>query len=275
MDKQADVPAQIAKEHREDEAAVKAGLPKLDHEWNPNPASWGPAALFNGMVAPATPLGIKGVIWYQGESNSRLTFAPMYARLFPALITDWRAQWHQGNFPFVFVQISAFNSNPTESWPTIREAQFRTLSLTNTAMAVTIDIGNPTNVHPANKQAVGARLALAARALAYGEHVEYAGPLFRQAAPDEQGMRIWFDHAADGLMSKEGPLTGFEIAGPDRHFVKAAARIDGSTVVATSPQVPAPAYVRYGWENAPVVNLVNSTGLPASPFTSEVVIPAP
>jgi len=273
MDKQADVPAQIAKEHREDEAAVKAGLPKPDHVWNPNPASWGPAALFNGMVAPATPFGIKGVIWYQGESNSRLTFAPMYARLFPALINDWRAQWHEGNFPFLFVQISAFNSNPTESWPTIREAQLRTLSLTNTAMVVTIDIGNPTNVHPANKQAVGARLALAARALAYGEHVEYSGPIFRQAASDQQTMRIWFDHAA-GLVSKDGPLTGFEIAGSDRHFAKAAARIEGNTVVVTSPEVPAPAYVRYGWENAPVVNLFNADGLPASPFTSEVVIPA-
>jgi sialate O-acetylesterase len=269
MDSQADVPAVIAKEHREDEAAAKAGLPKPNHVWNPNPASWGPAALFNGMVAPATPFGIKGVIWYQGESNSRQGFAPMYARLFPALIADWRAQWHQGDFPFLFVQISSFTSNATESWPTIREAQRRTLSLTNTAMAVTIDIGDPDNVHPANKQTVGARLALAARALAYAEPLEYSGPLFRQAAPDEQGMRIWFDHAADGLLARDGALQGFEIAGVDHRFVKAAARIDGNTVVVTSPQVAAPAYVRYGWENAPVVNLYNSTGLPASPFTSE------
>jgi sialate O-acetylesterase len=268
MDQQADVPAVIAKEHREDEAAKKAGLPAPKHVWNPNPASWGPAALFNGMVAPATPFGIKGVIWYQGESNSRLAFAPLYARLFPALIADWRAQWQQGNFPFLFVQIANFTSDATESWATIREAQRRTLALANTAMAVTIDVGNPDNVHPADKQTVAARLALAARALAYGEHDEYSGPLFRQAAPEERAMRVWFDHAG-GLVAKGGALEGFEIAGADRRFVKAAARIEGITVVVTSPQVPAPGYVRYGWENAPVVNLYNSAGLPASPFTSE------
>jgi sialate O-acetylesterase len=231
--------------------------------------------LFNGMVAPATPFGIKGVIWYQGESNSRLTFAPMYARLFPTLIADWRAQWRVGNFPFLFVQIANFTSDATESWATIREAQRRTLALTNTAMAVTIDIGNPDNVHPADKQTVGARLALAARALAYGEHVEYSGPLFRQAAPDGQGMRVWFDHAGDELVAKGGALEGFEIAGDDRRFVKADARIEGRTVVVSNSRVPAPAWVRYGWENAPVVNLYNSAGLPASPFTSETMIPAP
>ena len=275
MDKQADVPAVLAKERREDEAARKAGLPAPKHVWNPDPASWGPAALFNGMVAPATGFGIKGAIWYQGESNSRLTFAPMYARLFPALIADWRAQWHQGNFPFLFVQIANFASDATESWATIREAQRRTLSVANTAMAVTVDIGNPGNVHPADKQTVGARLAMAARALAYGEHLEYSGPLFRQAASDGPGMRVWFDHAADGLLAKGGALEGFEIAGDDRRFVKAAARIDGNTVVVASPQVQAPSYVRYGWENAPVVNLYNSAGLPASPFTSEITIPAP
>lgn len=269
MDKQADVPAQLAKERREDEAARKAGLPPPNHVWNPNPSSWGPAALFNGMIAPATPFGIKGVIWYQGESNSRLTFAPMYERLFPALIGDWRAQWHVGSFPFLFVQIANFTSNDSESWATIREAQRRTLSVANTAMAVTIDIGNPGNVHPADKQTVGARLALAARALAYGEQTEYSGPLFRLAAPDGPGMRVWFDHAGDQLSAKGGSLEGFEIAGDDHRFVKADARIEGSTVVVTSPRVPAPAFVRYGWANAPVVNLYNSTGLPASPFTSE------
>ncbi|MGA3028284.1 MAG: sialate O-acetylesterase [Bryobacteraceae bacterium] len=275
MDRQADVPAVLAMEHRQDEAARQAGLPAPKHVWNPDPASWGPAALFNGMVAPVAGFGIKGVIWYQGESNSRLTFAPMYARLFPALIADWRAQWHQGNFPFLFVQISTFASDATESWATIREAQRRTLAVTNTAMAVTVDIGDPDNVHPADKQTVGARLALAARALAYGEHPEYSGPLFRQAAPDEQGMRVWFDHAGDGLLAKGGALEGFEIAGSDHRFVKAEARIDGNTVVVTSSQVQAPGYVRYGWENAPVMNLYNSAGLPASPFTSEVAIPAP
>lgn len=275
MDRQADVPALLAKEHREDEAAKKAGLPAPSHVWNPNPASWGPAALFNGMVAPATEFGIKGVIWYQGESNSRPGFAPMYARLFPAIIADWRAQWRQGDFPFLFVQIANFTSNGTESWATIREAQRRTLAVANTAMAVTIDIGNPDNVHPADKQTVGVRLAMAARALAYGEHLEYSGPIFRQAVPDGQAMRVWFDHAADGLLAKGGALEGFEVAGDDHRFVRAAAHIDGKTVVVTSPQVQAPRYVRYGWANAPVVNLFNSAGLPASPFTSETTIPVP
>jgi sialate O-acetylesterase len=227
------------------------------------------------MVAPATGFGIKGVIWYQGESNSALSFAPMYVRLFPALIADWRAQWRQGDFPFLFVQIANFTSNATESYAGIREAQRRTLAVANTAMAVTIDIGDPDNVHPADKQTVGARLAMAARALAYGEHLEYSGPMFRQAAPDGQGMRVWFDHAAGGLSAKGGALEGFEVAGDDHRFVKAAARVEGNTVVVASPEVPAPSYVRYGWENAPVVNLYNSVGLPASPFTSEITIPVP
>jgi sialate O-acetylesterase len=275
MDEQADAHALLAKERREDEAAKKAGQPAPSHVWKPNPTSWGPANLFNGMIAPATPFAIKGVIWYQGESNSRRDFAPMYERLFPTLISDWRAQWHEGNFPFLFVQIANFKSGPHEGWATVREAQRRTLSVTNTAMAVTIDIGDPDNVHPADKQTVGARLALAARVLAYGEQVEFSGPAFRQAAPDGPEMRVWFDHAAGGLSAKGGALEGFEIAGEDHRFVKADAHVDGNTVVAASPQVPAPRYVRYGWENAPVVNLYNSAGLPASPFTSETEIPAP
>ena len=275
MDEQADVPAILAAEKREDAEAKQAGRPPSDHLWRPNPESWGPAELFNGMIAPATPFGIKGVIWYQGESNSRLPFAALYARLFPALIADWRTEWHEGNFPFLFVQISSFKSNSSEAWPIIREAQRRSLSVANTAMAVTIDVGNPDNVHPGNKQTVAARLALAARALAYGERVEYSGPLFRQAVPDAAGMRVWFDHVSGGLAAKGGAPVGFEIAGEDRRFVGATASIDGATVVVASPQVPAPRYVRYGWANAPEANLYNSAGLPASPFTSEDAIPAP
>jgi sialate O-acetylesterase len=275
MGEQADVPAILAAERREDAEAKQAGRAPAEHMWRPNPASWAPAALFNGMIAPATPFTIKGVIWYQGESNSKLAFAPLYVRLLPALIADWRMQWHEGNFPFLFVQIANFKSNATEAYQIVREAQRRTLSVANTAMAVTIDIGNPDNVHPADKQTVAARLALAARALAYGEHVEYSGPLFRQAAPDERGIRVWFDHVADGLEAKGGDLRGFEIAGEDRAFVGAAASIDGAAVLVASPRVAAPKYVRYGWANAPEVNLYNSAGLPASPFTSEDAIPAP
>lgn len=273
MQAQADAAAIAAAERREDEAARQAGKTPRPHAWRPDPESWAPAWLFNGMVAPATPYAIKGVIWYQGESNSRLAFAPMYARIFPALIADWRAQWHEGDFPFLFVQIANFKSNASEEWAVIREAQRRTLSLTNTAMVVTTDIGDPDNVHPADKQTVGARLALAARALAYGEKVEYSGPLFRQATPDGDGMRIWFDHAGGGLTSKGDELQGFEIAGSDGRFVTATARIDGKTVVVSSAKVAEPKYVRYGWANAPVIDLFSSEGLPASPFTSEDAIP--
>jgi sialate O-acetylesterase len=275
METQGEMAAILAKERREDQAAKQAGQPAPKHTWHPDPASWAPAALFNGMVAPETAYTIKGAIWYQGESNSKLAFAPMYARLFPALIADWRAQWREGNFPFLFVQISSFTSDPTEAWAIIREAQRRSLSVENTAMAVTIDIGDPDNVHPPDKQTVGARLALAARALAYGESVEYSGPLFRQAAPEADGIRIWFDHAARGLVAKGGALQGFEIAGDDGRFATATARIDGETIVVSNPQVTDPKHVRYGWANAPAVNLFNSEGLPASPFTSEDAIPAP
>jgi sialate O-acetylesterase len=272
MQSQADNEAILAAERREDEAARKAGKTPPSHPWRPDPASWAPAWLFNGMVAPATPYGIKGVIWYQGESNSRAVFAPMYARLFPALIADWRTQWHEGDFPFLFVQIANFKSNDGEWWAVIREAQRRTLSVANTAMVVTTDIGDPDNVHPADKQTVGARLALAARALAYGEKVEYSGPSFRQAAPEGEAMRVWFDHAG-GLTAKGDMLQGFEIAGSDGRFVAATARVDGGTVVVSSAKVGDPKYVRYGWANAPVINLFNAEGLPASPFTSQDAIP--
>ncbi|MGA2739449.1 MAG: sialate O-acetylesterase [Bryobacteraceae bacterium] len=269
MKAQAEAAEVLAQERREDLAARQAGHAPPHHDWRPDPASWAPAALFNGMVAPAVDYAIKGAIWYQGESNSRAGFAPMYGKVFPALIADWRAQWHEGDFPFLFVQISSFGSGADEGWPTIREAQRRTLSVANTAMAVTIDVGNRDNVHPADKQTVGARLALAARALAYGENVEYSGPLFRQATPEGEGMRVWFDHTADGLVAKGGDVQGFEIAGDSGRFVSASARIEGKTVVVGGAGVGEAKYVRYGWANSPVVNLYNSAGLPASPFTSE------
>jgi sialate O-acetylesterase len=271
-----DVPRIIQAERREDAAARAAGRPLPRHPWHPNPASWAPAALFNGMVAPAIGLRIKGVIWYQGESNSALARAPLYEKLFQALIQDWRLRWRQGNFPFLFVQISNFKSTPLENWAIIREAQRRALSLVNTAMAVTIDIGDPGNVHPSNKQDVGARLALAARAIAYGgKDLEYSGPIFRETSLEDRAVRVWFDHTSGGLAAKDGPLEGFEIAGDDHRFVPAAARIDAGTVVGTSDAVAAPKYVRYGWSNSPAVNLFNGAGLPASPFTSEAAIPRP
>lgn len=264
----------IAKEKREDAAASAAGRTAPEHPWHPDLDSWDPAWLYNGMVAPAINYPIKGVIWYQGETNSAVERAAMYRRILPALITDWRKQWEEGNFPFLFVQISSYTSTPEEDWAVVREAQRRTLSLADTGMAVTIDIGDPGNVHPSDKQDVGHRLALAARALAYGERVEYSGPDFRGSNADAGRIRVWFDHAVSGLVAKGGALTGFEIAGEDKKFVPAAASIEGESVVVSSPAVPDPMFVRYGWANSPTVNLFNGDGLPASPFTSEKELPS-
>ena len=268
---QAEMPAIIANEKREDAAARAAHRPPPIHTWhNPDSDSWAPAYLFNGMVAPAVPFAIEGVIWYQGESDSGPARAPLYRQVFATLISDWRKQWREGNFPFLFVQIANFDAKGSENWPLIREAQRRTLRLRDTAMAVTVDIGDPNNIHPANKQTVGTRLALAARALAYGENIEYSGPLFQQTSTENNAMRVWFDHLAGGLSAKGGAtLEGFEIAAADHRFLPATARVDGSSVLVSNPQVTRPAFVRFGWADAPVVNLYNSLGLPASPFTSE------
>ncbi len=245
------------------------GRPAPNLPWLPELQSWAPAQLYNGMIAPLTPFAIRGVIWYQGESNSALDRAPMYSRLFPAMIQDWRRHWAQGDFPFLFVQISSFTLAPQDDWATIREAQRQTLALRNTAMAVTIDIGNPDNIHPKDKQDVGERLALAARAIAYGEHdLEYSGPLFQQVTQEPGVLRVWFTHAESGLTAKGGALEGFEVAGTDGKFVPATAKIDGATVIVGSPQVTAPKFVRYGWANSPKCNLYNQQNLPASPFTS-------
>jgi sialate O-acetylesterase len=271
---QIDVTALIAREQREDAAAKAANQPLPKHGWHPDPSSWEPAGLFNAMVAPVVNFPIKGVIWYQGESNSSESRALMYSRVFPALISDWRSKWHQGNFPFLFVQISSFKSNGTETWGIIRDAQRRSLELTDTAMAVSLDVGDPDNVHPPDKQTVGSRLALAARAMVYGEALEYSGPLFRQANVEGTNLRVWFNHAG-GLAAKGGSLEGFEVAGADHQFATATAHIDGESIVVTAPGVSAPIYVRYAWANAPEANLYNSAGLPASTFTSEDVILPP
>ena len=272
------MPVFAARAERMDHEAIEMRLDQADklardqgkpltpgHPWHPNPASWRPAALYNAMVAPFTPLPIRGVIWYQGESNS--SHAGLYDRIFPAMIQDWRTQWHQGNFPFLFVQISAFASTPKEDWGTLRDAQRRSLYLTKTGMAVTIDVGDEHNVHPANKQVVGERLSLLARQLVFGENIVASGPLFQLAYPSDGAMHVWF-HNADGLRSKGGSLEGFEIAGHDGVFVSASAHIEGETVTVTSPSVGQPEYVRYAWPNFPHANLYNGAGLPASTFTS-------
>ncbi len=237
--------------------------------WEPNiDNSWMPSGLYNAMIAPLTRFPIRGAIWYQGESNASRERASLYAHLFGTMIQDWRSAWGQGDFPFLFVQLANFKAAPDARWPELRDAQRQTLALANTGMAVTIDIGTTNDIHPKNKQDVGKRLALAARAITYGEKIEYSGPIFRQAIPEGNSMRLWFDHVGGGLTVKGGSLTGFEVAGSDGKFVPAEAVIDGKTIVVSSPSVSVPAYVRYGWSDDPPCNLYNIEGLPASPFRS-------
>jgi sialate O-acetylesterase len=231
---------------------------------NPSEDPHTPSILFNGMINPLLPYAIRGVIWYQGESNSAR--AKEYHDLFPAMIGDWRAQWRQGDFPFLFVQIAPFK----RMLPEIREAQLMTLGkVPNTAMAVTTDVGDFHDIHPIQKEPVGERLALAARALAYGELLEYSGPLYKSARTNGNAIMISFDHAGMGLVAKGGPLKGFVLAGSDKTFVPAKAEIQGKTVVVTAPGVSNPVAVRYAWENVPEVNLFNQAGLPASPFRTD------
>ncbi len=249
------------------EEAKAQGKPVPQFPWHPMLDTWAPAMLWNAMIAPLTPFPIRGAIWYQGESNSALERYPSYERIFRTMIEDWRKQWQIGDFPFLYVQLANYKSSPAEEYFQIREAQRRTLELRNTGMAVTIDVGNPDDVHPTDKLTVGRRLALAARAIDYGETLEYSGPMYRQVTPEGGNLRVWFDHAAT-LEAKGGALTGFEIAGRDGQFLPADAKIDGSTVILSSPSVPLPLAARYGWANSPECHLYNGAGLPASPFTS-------
>jgi sialate O-acetylesterase len=257
------------KEWREAVAQASAqGKPRPpDVPFEPNPEnSWMPGGLYNAMIAPLTRYPIGGVIWYQGESNATTERAPMYTAMFGSMIRDWRRAWGVGEFPFLFVQLANFKAAPNAKWPELRESQLQTLSVSGTGMAVAIDIGDANNIHPTNKQEVGRRLALAARAVAYGEKIEYSGPLFRTAAPEGGGIRLWFDHAASGLEARGSELKGFLVAGADHRFEPSDARIDAGMVVVSSPSVPHPVYVRYGWADNPECNLYNKDGLPASPF---------
>jgi sialate O-acetylesterase len=256
-------------EQRQKDEAKAAGKPEPQFPWHPDLLSYGPGMLWNGMIAPLTPLPIRGVIWYQGESNTDADRYPVYDRTMRTLIEDWRKQWGVGSFPFLFTQIASFKTGADSNWANLRDQQLKTLGLANTGMAVTIDIGNPDDVHPTNKAEVGHRLALWARALEYGEDINYSGPLFRQATPEGNSIRVWFDHHAKGLVAKGGELTGWEVAGADGKYFPATAKIDGNTVVATSDAVTEPRCVRYGWASNPQCNLFNGEGLPATPFTSE------
>jgi len=241
-----------------------------------------PMVLYNAMIHPLLPFPIRGAIWYQGESNAINPDALVYRELFPAMIEDWRARWGVGDFPFLWVQLANYmapDAQPAESpWALLRESQSATLSVANTAQAVIIDIGEADDIHPRNKQDVGLRLSLAARHVAFGVDIVYSGPTYRRHRVTGGRVTIEFDHVGQGLVGSSGegtsgpgiPLRGFAVAGIDREFHWADARIEGSTVVVSSPRVPSPIAVRYAWGNNPErANLYNVAGLPASPFRTD------
>ncbi len=267
----------LADAHVKRVEAQKAAEEKAKAEGKPAPKTPGPGStmLYNGMIAPLLPYGIKGAIWYQGESNA--SRAAQYRTLFPAMIKNWRDDWGQGEFPFLFVQLANFRANKNEkldhpvesSWAELREAQTMSLATPKTGMAVIIDIGDATDIHPKNKQDVGGRLALAAQHVAYGRDLVYSGPIYESMKVEDGKARLSFKHAGGGLVSKGDKLAGFAVAGEDKKFVWADAKIDGNTVIVSSAEVVKPAAVRYAWADYPECNLYNKENLPASPFRTD------
>ncbi|HNX56221.1 MAG TPA: sialate O-acetylesterase, partial [Prolixibacteraceae bacterium] len=245
---------------------------KFNVDVNPNDY---PTLLFNGMINPIVPLGIRGAIWYQGEANADR--AKQYQRVFPNLITDWRNHWKEGDFPFYFVQLANYmapSDQPAQStWAELREAQTMTLKVPNTGMASAIDIGEAKDIHPKNKQDVGKRLALNALKLTYGKELEYTGPTYESMKVEGSKATISFSHSAEGLKAKNkyGYVNGFAVAGADHvfHWAKAVVT-DKNTVVISSDEVKTPVAVRYGWAyNPDDLNLYNSVDLPANPFRTD------
>ena len=237
---------------------------------NPFNSNGSPTGLYNGMVHPLVPFGIRGAIWYQGESN--LGAGMHYNDMMKGLIQGWRSVWGQGEFPFLYVQLAPFKygAAPT-ALPEIWEAQTATLSFPNTGMAVVTDIANTSDIHPRNKQDVGKRLALWALAKTYGkDDLVYSGPLYESMVVEGGRIRLKFQHVGGGLKSRDGkPLDWFSIAGEDKKFTPATATIDGESIVVESPQVASPVAVRFGWNQLAEPNLSNQAGLPASPFRTD------
>jgi len=228
--------------------------------------------LFNGMLAPLRPYRIKGVIWYQGESNADRP--GQYRTLFPALINDWRSQWGY-EVPFLFVQLAGFQPNKPEPaeypWAELREAQGMTLSLAHTGMATAVDIGDEKDVHPRDKQDVAHRLVLAAAKTVYGENLVYSGPVYQSMMAEGNRIRIKFSQLGSGLLIKDkyGYVRGFEIAGSNGRFVWAQAVKDRDDVIVFNEAIRQPAAVRYDWSNTPDGNLFNKERLPALPFRTD------
>ena len=251
--------------------------PKRYHRIQPQDK---PASLYNGMIAPITKMTIKGTIWYQGESNAGAAY--LYRDLFPTMIENWRCDFKNFEMPFYFVQLASFTDHkpgievepyrdqPRDNgWAELREAQFMTNSSKNTGMAVTIDIGETNNIHPGNKKDVGERLAFWAMAKDYGIAIDYSGPLYVGYRIEGDTIRILFSHAENGLAFKDGIPKGFAIAGSDKQFVWADARIDGTTLLVSSDEIKEPVAVRYAWDIDPENSLYNNARLPASPFRTD------
>jgi sialate O-acetylesterase len=234
-----------------------------------------PSVIYNAMIAPFADLGLKGFLWYQGEANA--SDAAKYKKSLPLLISDWRKQFNQGELPFIIAQLAGFGaltSNPVESnWAELREAQMATLSVPQTGMAVTIDVGNPYDVHPIYKQQVGERMAAEARRMCYGESDLQTSPLYQSMQIEGNMIRLKFKYAGIGLKSKEGALKGFAIAGEDKRFVWAKTKIEGNEVIVWQEGIDQPKHVRYAWAGSPVesngANLYNNAGYPASPFRTD------
>ncbi len=232
-----------------------------------------PTALFNGMIAPLTAYGIKGVLWYQGETDTKRSFE--YQKLLPAMIKGWRSQWKQEKLPFIYVQLPNFgsvNTSPTESgWAELREAQAMALSLPETGMAITLDIGEKGNIHPLNKADVGKRLALVAQHVVYKAPIVYSGPLYKEMQIKGNKIIISFSNLGRGLQTKDGEnLKNFAIAAADQKFVWAKAKIEGNKIVVWSDEISLPAAVRYAWADSPEgINLYNKEGLPAAGFRTD------
>ena len=233
---------------------------------------WMPSGLYNGMLTPLAPYAIKGVIWYQGESNAGRAY--QYRRLFPVMIKNWRDKWGQGDFPFLFVQLAAFGPNGDKlgesDWAELREAQTMTLATSpNTGMALAIDYGTYDDIHPKNKLPIGERLALAARSVVYKQRLVYSGPMYEAMKNNGDKITLSFKHTGGGLEAKGGELKGFLIAGDDKIWHEAKAEIKGKMVIVSSSEVAKPVAVRYAWAKFPTCNLYNKEGLPAVSFRTD------
>ncbi|MFA6961155.1 MAG: sialate O-acetylesterase [Opitutaceae bacterium] len=255
-----------------EESAAKAKGEKFTKQKPRGPQGPGhpntPSGLNNGMINPLVPYALRGAIWYQGESNAGR--ANEYRALFSSMITGWRTQFGQGDFPFYWVQLANYNNPDGTNWGFLREAQTQTLALPATGQAVIIDIGNRRDIHPRNKKDVGRRLARLALKNDYGIAIETSGPLMETATREGTGFKVTFTHIDGGLIAPLNELTGFELAGADKVFKPADAKIEGDTVIVTSAAVAEPVAVRYAWRDAPTAGLFNkNSGLPAAPFRSD------